>query len=155
MWAEQQIERRQRPAVRPTDGLFVADIDVAKTQSRENAATNPRIRANAALALQLVRRLARWIDHVDEHAGRAPTRGMIQHAKPLLVRATAWAAASTTAVFPLLALVAITVKWLVIGRVRPGRYPLWSVYYVRWWFVPKPYTSQALLAAVTAALAAA
>ena len=26
---------------------------------------------------------------------------------------------------------------------------------VRWWFVPKPYTSQALLAAVTAALAAA
>jgi len=51
------------------------------------------------------------------------------------LESTAWAAASTTAVFPLLALVAITVKWLVIGRVRPGRYPLWSVYYVRWWFV--------------------
>ncbi|MBI1867701.1 MAG: peptide synthetase, partial [Methylocystis sp.] len=24
-------------------------------------------------------------------------------------------------------------KWLIIGRTRPGRYPLWGVYYYRWW----------------------
>ncbi len=24
-------------------------------------------------------------------------------------------------------------KWLVIGRTKPGRYPLWGVYYYRWW----------------------
>ncbi|PNG25307.1 Pls/PosA family non-ribosomal peptide synthetase [Methylocella silvestris] len=31
--------------------------------------------------------------------------------------------------------VAITIaaKWLIIGRTKPGRYPLWGVYYFRWW----------------------
>ena len=29
---------------------------------------------------------------------------------------------------------AIVVKWLVLGRLRPGRYPLWGVTYIRWWF---------------------
>lgn len=31
------------------------------------------------------------------------------------------------------ALIAIAGKWLVIGRTKPGRYPLWGVYYYRWW----------------------
>jgi non-ribosomal peptide synthetase-like protein len=30
-------------------------------------------------------------------------------------------------------LLAIAGKWLAIGRTRPGRYPLWGVYYFRWW----------------------
>ena len=29
--------------------------------------------------------------------------------------------------------VSIIGKWLVIGRTKPGRYPLWGVYYYRWW----------------------
>ena len=29
--------------------------------------------------------------------------------------------------------VSILGKWLVIGRIKPGRYPLWGVYYFRWW----------------------
>ncbi len=29
--------------------------------------------------------------------------------------------------------VSILGKWLVIGRTKPGRYPLWGVYYYRWW----------------------
>jgi non-ribosomal peptide synthetase-like protein len=29
----------------------------------------------------------------------------------------------------------IAMKWLLIGRTRPGRYPLWGVYYFRWWLV--------------------
>ncbi|HXW70557.1 MAG TPA: Pls/PosA family non-ribosomal peptide synthetase [Methylocella sp.] len=35
------------------------------------------------------------------------------------------------------ATVAITIaaKWLIIGKTKPGRYPLWGVYYFRWWLV--------------------
>ncbi len=29
----------------------------------------------------------------------------------------------------------VALKWLVIGRTKPGRYPLWGVYFYRWWFV--------------------
>jgi non-ribosomal peptide synthetase-like protein len=29
--------------------------------------------------------------------------------------------------------VSILGKWAVIGRTKPGRYPLWGVYYYRWW----------------------
>jgi non-ribosomal peptide synthetase-like protein len=38
-------------------------------------------------------------------------------------------------VYPLMLLVPVVVKWLVIGRYRPGKYPLWGGYYLRWWFV--------------------
>ncbi len=30
-------------------------------------------------------------------------------------------------------LFSIAVKWIVVGRYKPGRYPLWSFYYLRWW----------------------
>ncbi|MBN9062389.1 MAG: peptide synthetase [Rhizobiales bacterium 65-9] len=33
----------------------------------------------------------------------------------------------------------IALKWLVIGKVRPGRYPLWGAYYFRWWLVSRLY----------------
>ena len=29
----------------------------------------------------------------------------------------------------------IAVKWLVIGKMKEGDYPLWGTYYFRWWFV--------------------
>jgi non-ribosomal peptide synthetase-like protein len=32
------------------------------------------------------------------------------------------------------AIVAVAGKWLILGRTKPGRYPLWGVYYFRWWF---------------------
>ncbi len=35
--------------------------------------------------------------------------------------------------WPTMLLVAFGTKWLVIGRFRPGRYPLWGSYYCRWW----------------------
>ena len=31
----------------------------------------------------------------------------------------------------------IAVKWIVIGRFKPGRYPLWGSYYLRWWIVDR------------------
>ncbi|MDP4197466.1 MAG: amino acid adenylation domain-containing protein, partial [Bacteroidota bacterium] len=37
--------------------------------------------------------------------------------------------------FPILLFLPIIVKWVVIGRYKPGRYQLWGSYYFRWWFV--------------------
>ena len=34
-------------------------------------------------------------------------------------------------------LIAVGAKWLVIGRTRPGRYPLWGTYYYRWWLAQR------------------
>src|SRR2546426_135082 len=47
----------------------------------------------------------------------------------------AWAAASTIIIFPILLLAAIAAKWIIIGHVKAGRFPLWGSYYIRWWFV--------------------
>lgn len=35
--------------------------------------------------------------------------------------------------WPVMVLTSIVVKWLVIGRVKAGEYPVWSYYYCRWW----------------------
>ena len=35
----------------------------------------------------------------------------------------------------LMPLFGILVKWLVIGRYRAGRYPLWGSMYLKWWIV--------------------
>lgn len=40
-----------------------------------------------------------------------------------------------TALYPAMLALSIAVKWIVIGRIRPGRYPLWGTYFLRWWFV--------------------
>src|SRR5919112_46017 len=31
------------------------------------------------------------------------------------------------------AVIAVAAKWVILGRTKPGRYPLWGVYYFRWW----------------------
>lgn len=45
------------------------------------------------------------------------------------------ALAAFAAIPPLMLALAIAVKWIVIGRYKPGDYPLWGAYYFRWWFV--------------------
>jgi acyl-CoA synthetase (AMP-forming)/AMP-acid ligase II len=32
-------------------------------------------------------------------------------------------------------LIFVAMKWIIIGRYKPGRYPIWGSYYLRWWFV--------------------
>ena len=41
------------------------------------------------------------------------------------------------AVWPCMLLMSIALKWIVIGRFKPGRYPLWGFYYFRWWLVTR------------------
>ena len=33
--------------------------------------------------------------------------------------------------------IVIAAKWLLIGKTKPGRYPLWGVYYFRWWLMKR------------------
>jgi non-ribosomal peptide synthetase-like protein len=39
------------------------------------------------------------------------------------------------AIWPTMVLFTIALKWVVLGRLKPGRYPIWSFYYFRWWLV--------------------
>ena len=42
--------------------------------------------------------------------------------------------ASLIVLYPVMLAIPIVVKWVMIGRYRPGAYPLWGTYYFRWWF---------------------
>lgn len=42
--------------------------------------------------------------------------------------------ASLIVLYPLMLVIPIAVKWIMIGRYRPGSYPLWGTFYFRWWF---------------------
>lgn len=35
---------------------------------------------------------------------------------------------------PALSIIAIMFKWLIVGKLKEGDYPLWGWYYFRWWF---------------------
>ncbi|HEY2185002.1 MAG TPA: Pls/PosA family non-ribosomal peptide synthetase [Xanthobacteraceae bacterium] len=41
------------------------------------------------------------------------------------------------ALWPAMLALGIGAKWLIIGRYRPGAYPLWGSYYLRWWLVAR------------------
>ncbi|WP_259067332.1 Pls/PosA family non-ribosomal peptide synthetase [Mucilaginibacter sp. X4EP1] len=36
---------------------------------------------------------------------------------------------------PIFTVLCVVTKWLVIGKMKAGDYPLWGTYYFRWWFV--------------------
>ena len=52
-----------------------------------------------------------------------------------VTEAVAIALATLVLLYPVMLALSIAIKWLVLGRVRPGRYPLWGGYFLRWWFV--------------------
>jgi non-ribosomal peptide synthetase-like protein len=39
--------------------------------------------------------------------------------------------------YPLLLTLSIVAKWTVVGRFKPGNYPVWGMYYFRWWLVTR------------------
>lgn len=46
--------------------------------------------------------------------------------------------AAAIVAIPLIALfLPVAAKWLLLGRVRPGRHPLWGWFFCRWWLVRK------------------
>lgn len=52
-----------------------------------------------------------------------------------VVEAAACALATLVLLYPCMLILSIAIKWLVLGRVKPGRHPLWEGYFLRWWFV--------------------
>jgi non-ribosomal peptide synthetase-like protein len=40
-------------------------------------------------------------------------------------------------ILPILSIFSIGFKWLILGKVKPGNYPLWGSYYFRFWLVDK------------------
>ncbi len=63
--------------------------------------------------------------------------GAVQGNSIELERAVAISTAIGFATWPALVLFSIVLKWVVIGRYKAGRYPLWSGYYLRWWIVSR------------------
>jgi len=51
------------------------------------------------------------------------------------LEATLGAFASLILFYPVMLIIPILLKWIIIGRYRPGAYPLWGTYYFRWWLV--------------------
>ncbi|MFT6381376.1 MAG: non-ribosomal peptide synthetase-like protein [Akkermansiaceae bacterium] len=49
----------------------------------------------------------------------------------------AWVAAVVILGYPALVFSSVVIKWAVIGRYRPGAYPIGGSYYLRWWFVTR------------------
>lgn len=66
---------------------------------------------------------------------------MLLAAEQPVTVAVGWAVASALAALPVLLLLAVAAKWLLLGRIRPGRHPLWGAYHLRWWFVQGLVTS--------------
>ena len=52
-----------------------------------------------------------------------------------IVAALIGALAALFTVYPVLLVASIAVKWLVLGRVQAGDYPIWGGYHLRFWFV--------------------
>lgn len=54
--------------------------------------------------------------------------------------ALAWEAAILAALalvvlYPVMLMIGVIAKWVLLGRIRPGVYPLWGWFYFRWWLV--------------------
>lgn len=58
------------------------------------------------------------------------------------VPAAAVAVLSLSVIFPALLVLGVAAKWLLLGQVKPGWYPLWGWFYLRWW------TARAILSVV-------
>jgi non-ribosomal peptide synthetase-like protein len=54
-----------------------------------------------------------------------------------VLNAVAYTTAIGFAFWPVMIFLGIAAKWLIIGRYKPGRHPLWGSYYFRWWLVSR------------------
>lgn len=62
--------------------------------------------------------------------------GMVKGALSITTVALALVALAFLA-YPTALVLSIVLKWLIIGRFKPGSYPLWGTYYLRWWLATR------------------
>jgi non-ribosomal peptide synthetase-like protein len=114
----------------PTIAQLAAAIDAAPAQS---TSIRPESAAGAG-ARHLVAGLTQTLSLYFVFAFRG-----LSSIAPFLAyfatRSVIWAATIGASAFPAQVLIAVVAKWLLLGRIRAGRYPLWGWYYLRWWFV--------------------
>ncbi len=60
---------------------------------------------------------------------------MQSQSTPVILLVLSFALAGGT--WAALLIMAIAAKWLLIGRYKPGRYPLWGSFYIRWWIASR------------------
>ncbi len=63
------------------------------------------------------------------------TYAWAEEAKIALLPRVAVSLGSLLGLYPLMLAAAVVAKWLLIGRYRAGRYPLWGWFHLRMWFV--------------------
>ena len=81
----------------------------------------------AALPVLIAIRMAQWLTpFFTYHFYTGDPDDSIPMAVALSVAAYVVATVSELAI-------AIAAKWLIVGRLKPGRYPLWGLTYYRWW----------------------
>lgn len=61
--------------------------------------------------------------------------GAREHGGLPVARTCASGALAAACAWPALLALSVVLKWAVIGRYRPGQYPLWGWYYLRFWLV--------------------
>jgi len=93
--------------------------------------------------------LRRALCHLGQYAGLYPILGYfgLQWLAPYLayswmidhdfsrVQALLMAFAGLLCLYPAMFLLSIAIKWMVLGRIRPGVHRVWGLYYWRWWLV--------------------
>ncbi|KAI9326101.1 acetyl-CoA synthetase-like protein [Zopfochytrium polystomum] len=85
-----------------------------------------------AYVLTLVDRAARkWNEEAEDIALQGP----VLRCGMLIVALTI----TVTVLWVVLPFIPILSKWIIIGRYRAGRFPLWGTYYLRWWLVDQIY----------------
>ncbi|HZQ14401.1 MAG TPA: Pls/PosA family non-ribosomal peptide synthetase [Pseudolabrys sp.] len=62
---------------------------------------------------------------------------MVRDGRMAFYDATSVATIGGFLIWPTWLFLSIAVKWLVIGRYKPGFYPVWGAYYFRWWLVSR------------------
>jgi non-ribosomal peptide synthetase-like protein len=51
------------------------------------------------------------------------------------IEAIAWALGMLLGLYPLMLVATIAAKWLLVGRLKPGEYPMWGFFHLRWWLL--------------------
>ncbi|HEY4330008.1 MAG TPA: Pls/PosA family non-ribosomal peptide synthetase, partial [Phycisphaerae bacterium] len=51
------------------------------------------------------------------------------------VMSIVWALTALLGLYPLMLIGTILAKWLLVGRLKPGNYPMWGFFHLRWWLM--------------------
>ncbi len=102
------------------------------TASPKNHAGRPRLHPGATVFQVLALYLPFGFGALEWVTPYLVLFGLVATGHPLLFSA-AWALVSAVLIFPCLFALALAAKWVLLGKIRPGRHRLWGGYYLRWW----------------------